>query len=80
MLDFGKFLREKYGKVHSRVYTLGKMRKYINSDIASRIHKQMIVPLFDYADFMIKSGPMNEISRLGRLHDRAVKTIDNKQH
>ena len=79
-LDFGKFLREKYGKVHSRVYQLGKMRKYINSSISCIIYKQMIVPLSDYSDFMIRSGPQNEISRLVKLHERAIRIIDNKQH
>ena len=56
------------------------MRKYINSGIACTIYKQMIVPLSDHADFMIKSSPMNKISRLGKLHKRAVRTINNKLH
>ena len=29
-LEFDQFLREKYGKVHCRVYQLSKMRKYID--------------------------------------------------
>ena len=79
-LTFEKFLKEKYGKVHSRVYQLGKMRKYIGSNTACLIYKQMILSLSDYADVMIKSGPQGDVSRLERLHDRAVKIIDNNVH
>ena len=71
---------EKYGKVHSRVYQLGKMRKYIDSNTALHVYKQMILPLNDYADFMVKSGPTNKVSQLEKLHERPVKTIDNKQY
>ena len=79
-LNFDKFLWEKYGKVHCRVYKLSRMRKYIDSNTALPIYKQMILSLSDYADFMIKSGPNYEISRLTKLHERAVKIIDNNQH
>ena len=40
----------------------------------------MNMSLSNYADFMVKCGPINEITRLGKLHERAVKMIDNKQH
>ena len=63
-LDFDKFLREKYGKVHSRVHQSGKMMKCIDSSTALLVYKQMILPLNDYADFMVKSGPTNEVSGL----------------
>ena len=79
-LEFNKFLCEKYGKVHCRVYQLSKMRKYIDCNTALLIYKQMILSLSDYADFMIKIGPAREISCLVKLHERAVKVIDNNQH
>ena len=79
-LTFEKFLKEKYGKVHSRVYQLSKIRKYIDAQTACLIYKQMILPQSDYADFMIKSGPQGEISHIEKVHERALKIIDNKQH
>ena len=79
-LDFDKFLREKYSKLHSRVHQLGHMRKYIGSNTANVIYKQMILSLSDYADVMVKSGPRYDITRLDNLHERAIKIIDNKQH
>ena len=79
-LEFDQFLREKYGKVHCRVNQLSKMRKYIDCNTALLIYKQMILSLSYYADFMIKSGPALEISCLVKLHEWAVKVIDNNQH
>ena len=79
-LDFDKYLREKYDKLHSRMHKLGHMRKYIGSHTANVIYKQMILSLSEYGDVMIKSGPQNDIHRLNKLHDRAIKIIDNRQH
>ena len=79
-LLFDKFLREKYGKLHARVYQLGQVRKYICPSTANIIYKQMILSLSDYADVMIKSGPQGGIQRLERLHEKALKIIDNKQN
>ena len=56
------------------------MRKYIDSNTALVIYKQMILSLNDYADFMVKNGPARGIARLGKLQERAVKIIDNNQH
>ena len=61
---FDNLLSEKYGKVHSQVYQLSRMRKYIDENTVCLIYKQMIVPLSDYADIIVKSGPMGEVSRL----------------
>ena len=55
------------------------MRKYIGSNTVNGIYKQMILSLSDYADVFIKSGPQNDIQRLDKLHERAIKIIDNKQ-
>ena len=76
-LTFDKFLREKYGKVHSLVYQPGKMRKYIESITSCLIYKQMILPLSDYADIMVKSGPSRDMTRLENLPEMSLKIIDN---
>ena len=79
-LNFDKFLREKYGSINSRVHQLGHMRKYIEANAACLIYKQMILPLSDYADVMIRSGPQGDIQRLENLHERVIRIIDNRQH
>ena len=79
-LTFNAFLKEKCRKINLRVYQLGKMRKYIDSGVANTIYKQAIVPLFDYADFLIDSGPKYFRDRLTNLHEKAVMIIDCNAH
>ena len=55
-------------------------RKYISTDIANLIHKQTIIPLFDYADFLIESGQRIYIDRLDVLHEKAICIIDCKKN
>ena len=77
MLSFDKFVEDKYNKANFRIYQLGKIRKYITVPIAEVIYKQMILPLFDYADFMVESSGKTIVERLEKLQERAVMYIDN---
>ena len=72
-LSFEGFL--KGNKVNARIYQLSKIRKYITSDIACNIYKQTILPLVEYADLIVESGPPDKIARLQRLQDKAVRII-----
>ena len=76
-LQFDNFLDSKYNKVNQRVYQLGKLRKIVSSDIAITIYKQMILPLLDYADFIIECGRKVKIDKLERLQERALKFVNN---
>ena len=80
MLTFNDFLKEKCDKINIRLYQLIKMRKYITSKIACTIYKQVIVPLLDYADFLIDSGPAYYVRRIDNLHEKAMRLIDCKKH
>ena len=79
-LSFEKFLKEKCKKINMRIYQLGKMRKYIDNQIANTIYKQTIIPIFDYADFLVDSGPTYYRERLMTLHEKAVSIIDCNSH
>ena len=79
-LTFNEFLKGKCDKINLRLYQLIKMRKYITSDIACTIYKQVILPLMDYADFLIGSGPAYYIKQLGNLHEKALRLIDCMKH
>ena len=80
LIHFGKFLKEKCNKINLRLRQLGKMRKYITCSIANTIYKQTIIPLFDYADFLIESGQNMYINRLDTLHSKGLLIIDCKKH
>ena len=53
ILSFDTFVEEKHNKTNFQIYQLSKIQKYVTASIAEVIYKQMILPLFDYADFMI---------------------------
>ena len=74
------FLKEKCKKINLRLYKLGKLRKYITCDLANTVYKQTIIPLFDYADFLIESGQNKYITRLNDLHVKGVRIIDCNKH
>ena len=79
-VSFVKFMKEKCRKINMRIYQLGKMRKYIDNWTANIIYKQTIIPLFDYADFLIDSGPVYYQNRILSLHEKAVRIIDCNTH
>ena len=79
-LTFESFLKAKCNKVNVRIYQLGKLRKFITSKIASTIYKQTILPLIEYADLIIDSGPLDKVSRLQKLQDKAIHLIDDGRH
>ena len=57
------FVDGKYNKVNYKVYQLKRIRPYITVEIANTIYKQTILPLMDYGDFMIESGPIARVLR-----------------
>ena len=79
MLSFDKFIEDKYDKANFRIYQLSKIRKYITVSICEVIYKQMILLLFDYADFMVDRSGKTTVIRLEKLQERAVMYIDNNR-
>ena len=73
-----KHLIDKYNKVNVRILQLMRMRQYITTNTALTIYKQMIIPLFDYADFMVESASKGRISKLEKLQEKALKCVENE--
>ena len=63
-------------KISYKLYTMKIMRRYISETTALLIYKVMIMPHFDYVDFVIDSATKEKTNRLERLHKRAVRTIE----
>ena len=76
-LTFTDFVDQKYNKVNMRLYQLKRLRPYVTNDIANGIYKQTILPLIDYADFMIESTSQTVHNKLVALQERSVLCIDN---
>ena len=39
----------------------------------------MILPLFDYADFMVESASKSKIEKLEKLQEKALRYVENDQ-
>ena len=59
---------------------LQKMRPFITNEICCQIYKQTILPVKDYADYIVDSATKKRSERLQNLQNCAVKLIDNSQH
>ena len=75
-LLFDEFVDDKYNKVNVRILQLMRMRQYITTDTALTIYKQMIIPLFDYEDFMVESASTGRIPKLEKLQEK----LSSKMH
>ena len=52
------------------------MRRYISERTALLIYKVMIMPHYDYVDFVIDSATKYKTDKLERIHKRAIRTIE----
>ena len=62
------FLRKiRYGKV-AYMFQLRHMQKCLASDIPATVYNQTVLPFYDYADFVVESGPNHRMDKLDSLH------------
>ena len=45
---------------------LGKLRKYLNNEVALLLYKSMILPYFDYADVIFHRANVKEASYIAK--------------
>ena len=77
-LTYDKMLDDMHNKANRKLYMLKRIRPYITNTIANLVYKTHVLPMLDYADFIVDSGRADKIERLNSLQKRAVKLIDNK--
>ena len=65
-------------KVGFKLHTMSLMRRFLPLKTSLLLYKVMIIPHFDYVDFVIDSSTKRNTDRLERLHRRAVRKIENK--
>ena len=79
-LTYDKMLDNMFNKANRKLYLLKRIRPYITNSIANLVYKTHVLPMLDYADFLVDSGRMEKIDRLYNLQKRALKVIDHKLH
>ena len=59
--------------VSHKIYLLSRVRKFMSNRTALLVYKTMILPFFDYADVIYHNARVNELDKLQRLQNRALK-------
>ena len=63
--------------VSNKIYNLVKIRNYIDTNCALLIYKQTILPLLDYAGFMLISGNVSDRNDLQTLQNDSLRICFN---
>ena len=64
-------------RVSNKVYVLRKIRRYITYKAAIQIYKQMILPFFDYAGFLLVACNKDKKGDLQVIQNDALRFCDN---
>ena len=68
-----------HNKANHKVYLLKKIRLYVSRWVANQIYKTCILPILDYADFLVDSGNVYNIDKFNSIQKRCLRIIDNNQ-
>ena len=77
-LTYDKVLHNMYSKAKRKLYLLKRIRPFITNSVANLVYKTHVLPMFDYADFLVESGKTEKIERLDTIQKRVLKIIDSK--
>ena len=72
-LNYNNHISSTVRVIQHKLSLLGKVRKYLNNDVALQIYKSMILPYFDYADVVYDKANANELDKLQRLQNKCLK-------
>ena len=79
-LMYSEVVHNTYVKANRKLFTLRRIRPYITQRISALIYKQFVLPILDYADFLVESAPLKEVNLLNKLQERAIKQIQFGEH
>ena len=65
-------------KVSYKITLLGKLRKYLNNEVALLLYRSMILPYFDYADVIFHRANVKETGRLQILQNKCLRICLSK--
>ena len=65
-----------FKKASTKIYTFSIIRRFLTQKTALLVYKVMILPHFDYVDFIVDSATKESTDRLERLHKRAIRKIE----
>ena len=59
--------------VQHKISLLGKVKRYLNNDVALKIYKSMILPYLDYADVIFCKANATDLDKLQKLQNRCLR-------
>ena len=63
-------------KVNHRLFNFGKVRKFINRRAAITVYKSTILPILEYADYLVESSRASFGLKLQRLQSRGLRIVE----
>ena len=72
-LSFKLHLSNVIRTVSHKLYVLSKIRKYLTERASVLIYKTMVLPYLDYADIIYNKACLQDLEKLQRLQNRALK-------
>ena len=78
-LSLNTMIDTTHNKANHRVYLLKKIRPYVSRLVANQFYKTCILPILDYADFLVDSGNVYNIDKFNSIQKRCLRIIDNGQ-
>ena len=74
-MGFEHHMKNLFKIIGHKVWLLSKLRRYVNLKSAEIIFKTMILPYFDYADIFYEATTVQNLSKLQRLQNRALRIV-----
>ena len=72
-LSYGQHINAVISTVQHKIYLLGKVKRYLNNEVATQIYKSMILPYLDYADVVFCKANTTGLEKLQRLQNRGLR-------
>ena len=76
-MSLAMFASHLYNRIQVKLYTLSKIRKFIDKNAANLIYKQTILPILDYGGFLLDSCTQKARDDLQKLQNKALRIIHN---
>ena len=62
-----------FKKFSYKIYQFGKLKKYLDTPTRILVYKQTVMPLVEYVSFMLNMNTGQEVMKLQRLQNRALR-------
>ena len=66
-------------RISNKIFMLRKIRKYLNFDAAVAVYKQTILPIVDYAGFLLLSCNKNDIDELQIIQNDVLRVCNRSR-